>query len=1053
MESTKDSAAKAEESLLFELSMHRNLKDDVLKLSKKSLFDTVYLLFDKRDTAESSENKNEGIDNLLTKSTIIQAFIAQILQTEDQYKSFLTSFKKFENHFSTEIKNDFADKIDSSVNDQLIKTLLKVEKASLPFPYSTNRHPSHNTNIQYFDSKNGKFFGVNFSNCVEYSVYHFLNCLFWNPMKRKYEFPIKQKNTDATASPTDKSSVGTEFAIPSKIVDFYRLTGKMRSNLSDIELKPWHEIVEDLPNGWFFSEYENQKSYAKSDKIFTHVTYILNPEGHLNGLNTGFLNFFVVIATIFDKKDLLKGISKSCLDKEGKLLEMPNVSEFAKFVKEFIVGITNLTENDFQISVLDLRIELVENKPELMGTIIVKRVFGKKLVEFHLDTKDSHTGVRIKQIPVLKFVERTESGEYIDFTDAKNLIIEHFKFNDQRFFMALYLESLFEEDKEIEWQNPMKDTVDGIIYKDFLRFEIGNNRETFVGLYYFYKIFLASLVETGKECRNSEDLSGNTAEISVTPLKGELSLANVNLSPPSDSHSTQCRDNEGCFGAIVDATHLITKISHIIANIILLPLPINDDLIFERVRRFYELAEFLCKIRDACQHFPAVLPQLSDKQLEDYSKIGENFRELLPKTSKFVEFDFEVIDNEELRIARKEITHKYWSIPELFYDDGVSLKKLFFFQNFSILDLSIQKVFHCYNFEFYNTEFTIWLTFQFRLNSKLVNRNSFDLLPKIRNVNQVDLVTELINEIPSILIQLNQTSDIPIKSRASNDISSKSDNVADILEQQLLNWKIIYAIMKNSPGELDSNSEYVKNNLTPQLACIIYFQLSRYDIRNHFSSLKNEQYSSYIGNYIVENMVPKDKKGFDKFSYCIDVLKFEFGVPLIENCNHVFLIRYYESWNKPTFESNPKSIFEDLNSDYPRFGFIFFLAQVMYRIHQKDENYNFEIPKLKSSLREIEIRESLIDVPVFCGTKTEQQEIVDYFLTFFGDVPNITASEVRTCKHTGSKENKSEHAAPEENKVEHTGSTENESWASFQSSSQIFLKKGINFVNWMRKAL
>ena len=49
--------------------------------------------------------------------------------------------------------------------------------------------------------------------------------------------------------------------------------------------------------------------------------------------------------------------------------------------------------------------------------------------------------------------------------------------------------------------------------------------------------------------------------------------------------------------------------SSIIANIILLPLPINDHEIFKRVEKFYELAEFLLKIEEACQHFPNVLPQ------------------------------------------------------------------------------------------------------------------------------------------------------------------------------------------------------------------------------------------------------------------------------------------------------------------------------------------------------------------------------------------------------------------------------------------------------------
>ena len=69
---------------------------------------------------------------------------------------------------------------------------------------------------------------------------------------------------------------------------------------------------------------------------------------------------------------------------------------------------------------------------------------------------------------------------------------------------------------------------------------------------------------------------------------------------------------------------------------------------------------------------------LDEKQLEDFSKIGKDLRELLPKTSKFVEFDFKAIDSEDMKIAQKEITHKYWDIRNLFNDGAVSLKNYSF---------------------------------------------------------------------------------------------------------------------------------------------------------------------------------------------------------------------------------------------------------------------------------------------------------------------------------------------------------------------------------------
>ena len=145
----------------------------------------------------------------------------------------------------------------------------------------------------------------------------------------------------------------------------------------------------------------------------------------------------------------------------------------------------------------------------------------------------------------------------------------------------------------------------------------------------------------------------------------------------------------------------------------------------------------------------------------------------------------------------------------------------------------------------------------------------------------------------------------------------------------------------------------------------------------------SEKYSSYIGNYIVENMVPTEQKNFTYFRKKINIYKYQFGVPLIKDCNHEFLIRYFESWNKPNFELNPKgSIFQDFNSPYPKYNFSLFFAQVIYRIHQKDEKYNFDITEWDLSLEKIKtIRKELMSLSMFCVTKPEQKKIVDYFLT------------------------------------------------------------------------
>ena len=85
-------------------------------------------------------------------------------------------------------------------------------------------------------------------------------------------------------------------------------------------------------------EYELKESYAEIDRIFTHIASARNPEVNHNEFYAQFRNFFVVLATILDKKELLKGISKSCLDEKGKLLKTPNKDKFEEFVKKIHSG-------------------------------------------------------------------------------------------------------------------------------------------------------------------------------------------------------------------------------------------------------------------------------------------------------------------------------------------------------------------------------------------------------------------------------------------------------------------------------------------------------------------------------------------------------------------------------------------------------------------------------------------------------------------------------------------------------------------------------------------
>ena len=429
----------------------------------------------------------------------------------------------------------------------------------------------------------------------------------------------------------------------------------------------WHRIVEGRKDGCFIEEYAAQESYRESDKPFTRIFYARKPDNCLNELDTGFLNFFVILATFFDKKHLLNGISTSCLDEKGSVLENPNKENFEKFVTTFIAGITNTENKDIKISIDELDSVWIENKkPELIGKITVTRNLNGKNFKFCLDIH-GHSCVRMVEAPLLRFENfherisesqtlvdnnrdnyysnRMNESQFLDpenrdnncydemnesqfpvddnrnnyysngmdesqcsdpenrdnncydemnesqfpvddnrnnicndeisesqfpvddrrnnicndeisesqfpvddnrnnyysnrmnesqCSDPENLIKEYSKFHDERFLVSLYLRSLFEE--EIKWENPIVKSPDDFLYEPFLLYEIGNNKQTFLLLDKAYRLFKDRLLETERNNRGYE--------------------------------------------------HLVTKITGIIANIILLPLPIDYDAVFVKIVKF-----------------------------------------------------------------------------------------------------------------------------------------------------------------------------------------------------------------------------------------------------------------------------------------------------------------------------------------------------------------------------------------------------------------------------------------------------------------------------------
>ena len=49
--------------------------------------------------------------------------------------------------------------------------------------------------MPFYDTKKKILNTGEFSNCNEMTVYHFLNCIFWNQLKKWYEVPDQNKSS------------------------------------------------------------------------------------------------------------------------------------------------------------------------------------------------------------------------------------------------------------------------------------------------------------------------------------------------------------------------------------------------------------------------------------------------------------------------------------------------------------------------------------------------------------------------------------------------------------------------------------------------------------------------------------------------------------------------------------------------------------------------------------------------------------------------------------------------------------------------------------------
>ncbi|RNA18472.1 hypothetical protein BpHYR1_052158 [Brachionus plicatilis] len=225
-------------------------------------------------------------------------------------------------------------------------------------------------------------------NCVENSLYHFLNCLLWDGDNNRY-IKINSKT-------------------PCKIDMIF--TGSMRGTPDKITLEFWHKLIEDLPSGRHIDQIKDgKKLFISYDETIERIFYVQQETlGANNGrsynfeIETGFINFIKVIEVLSDKQGILVQALQPALvkDENGQVVDMDLcvLEKCLHQIIQLLVGPENA--QNYQVSIKKADFKCEHARKDVYGELWVRRKYPKKgaEVEFMLSQESGHAYVMVNMI-------------------------------------------------------------------------------------------------------------------------------------------------------------------------------------------------------------------------------------------------------------------------------------------------------------------------------------------------------------------------------------------------------------------------------------------------------------------------------------------------------------------------------------------------------------------------------------------------------------------------------------------------------------------------------
>ena len=325
----------------------------------------------------------DATNDILSSNLIIKSFIAHYLNGSD-LGQFYGHYREIVDFFGKKIELD-----QDKFKIEKIEKNLRLICSSFQFPYEKSCELPYalvpiDKQIQPHLKK-----PLGYWNCVENSLYHFINCILWDGDNDRY-MKIKSK-------------------IPCVIENIF--SGKMRSTPDKDTLELWHKIIEDLPSGYNCDQKLEYKkmifSYNESiERIFyvQKVNLIENDQKCIYNfeIETGFINFIKVFEVITNKQGILIEALKSALlkDKSDNVVDIDfsMLEKCFHYIIELLIGSEN--SQNYKVQLKNAYYSCLYGRKDIYGELWIRIKYPKKgaEVEFMLSQEPGHAFVAVTMI-------------------------------------------------------------------------------------------------------------------------------------------------------------------------------------------------------------------------------------------------------------------------------------------------------------------------------------------------------------------------------------------------------------------------------------------------------------------------------------------------------------------------------------------------------------------------------------------------------------------------------------------------------------------------------